>query len=164
MRRGVATYRVRALVDAPELKSRVKGILFLGTAHRGTSFTRFGILAASFFAPLDADVEIMRPLVTDNVDLDDLEKKFSRHFRNAKRMYYFETHKMRHYLFGFIPWIRVLRLDLLLIRFWLAALVPIYILSGTGRSTRQRLLCLKCLRTWFTLGRHSPRAFRLQPN
>lgn len=81
-------------------------MLFLGTPHRGTPFTRFGLLAASFLTPLDADVEIMRPLVSDSVDLDDLEKKFNRHFHGTKRIYYFETHKMRRYLLGFIPWMR----------------------------------------------------------
>ena len=100
------TYVVQALVDMPELKSRVKGVLFLGTPHRGTPFTRFGIFAASFLNPLDADVHIMRPLVSDSVDLDDLEKRFSKHFHGTKRMYYFERHKMRRRLLGFIPWIR----------------------------------------------------------
>jgi hypothetical protein len=84
----------------------VKGVLFLGTPHRGTPFARFGITAANILAPLDADDHIMRPLVSDSVDLDDLEKKFSRHFQSTTRLYYFETHKMRRYLLGFIPWIR----------------------------------------------------------
>lgn len=100
------TEPVQALVDMPELKSRIKGMLFLGTPHRGTPFTRFGIIAASFLTPLDADVEIMRPLMSDSVDLDDLEKKFSRHFHSTRRIYYFETHKMRRYVLGFLPGVR----------------------------------------------------------
>lgn len=90
----------------PELKSRVKGILFLGTPHRGTPFTRFGIFAAGVLAPLDADIHIMRLLVPDSVDLDDLEKRFSKHFHSTKRMYYFERHKIYRHLLGFIPWVR----------------------------------------------------------
>jgi hypothetical protein len=97
---------VQALIDSLELKTRVKGVIFLGTPHRGTPFTRFGIFAARFLTPLDADVHIMHPLVSDSVVLDDLEKKFSRYFHCTKRIYYFETHKMRRYLLGFIPWIR----------------------------------------------------------
>ena len=95
----------QALVDMPELQARIKGIIFLGTPHRGTPFTRFGILAASLLAPLDADAGIMQLLIEDNAHLDDLEKRFSRHFRNTKRIYYFEKIKMRRYLLGVIPWI-----------------------------------------------------------
>jgi len=64
------------------------------------------MLAVRFLTPLDADIHIMRPLVSDSVDLDDLEKKFSNHFNSTRRIYYFETHKMRQYLLGFIPWIQ----------------------------------------------------------
>ncbi|RMZ89045.1 hypothetical protein DV736_g3719, partial [Chaetothyriales sp. CBS 134916] len=100
------TEPVQALVDMLELKSQIKGVLFLGTPHRGTPFTRFGIIAASFLTPLDADVEIMRPLMPDSVYLDDLEKKFIEHFHSTRRIYYFERHKMRRYILGFLPWVR----------------------------------------------------------
>ncbi|KJZ68077.1 hypothetical protein HIM_12533 [Hirsutella minnesotensis 3608] len=36
----------KALVDLPELQDRLKGVLFLGTPHHGSPFTRFGLLAA----------------------------------------------------------------------------------------------------------------------
>lgn len=42
-------------MDAPELKTPVKGLLFLGTPHQGTPFTRFGIMAAKFLRPLEAN-------------------------------------------------------------------------------------------------------------
>ncbi|PHH90251.1 hypothetical protein CDD83_4159 [Cordyceps sp. RAO-2017] len=80
--------------------------MFLGTPHRGTPFSRFGRFAACLLLPPDADADIMRPLMPDNVDLDDLDKKFIHHFRATKRIYYFETLKMRRYLLAFIPWVR----------------------------------------------------------
>ncbi|KJZ71092.1 hypothetical protein HIM_09511 [Hirsutella minnesotensis 3608] len=96
----------QALVDLPELQDRLKGVLFLGTPHHGSPFTRFGLLAARLLTPLDADVEIMRPLVAGNVDLKDLDDRFREHFGNTTRLYYRERRKMRRYLLGFIPWIR----------------------------------------------------------
>ncbi|KJZ68442.1 hypothetical protein HIM_12167 [Hirsutella minnesotensis 3608] len=95
-----------ALVDLPELQDRLKGVLFLGTPHHGSPFTRFGLLVARLLTPLDADVEIMRPLVAGNVDLKDLDDRFREHFGNTTRLYYRERRKMRRYLLGFIPWIR----------------------------------------------------------
>lgn len=80
--------------------------MFLGTPHTGTPFTRFGIIAAQFLALFDSDVNIMRVLVPESIELDDLEKDFSKHFKSTTRRYYFETHKMRRYLLGFIPFIR----------------------------------------------------------
>ena len=89
----------------------MKGVLFLGTPHRGTPFTRFGLLAARLLTPLDADVEIMRLLVSDSVDLKDLDDRFRERFENTPRLYYHDTEKMRRYLLGFIPWIRELVRD-----------------------------------------------------
>ena len=95
---------MQILVDMPSLKCRVKGLLFLGTPHRGTPFTQFGIVVAWLLTPLYADLDIMRPLISDSVYLDDLEKRFSRDFRNTARFYYYETYRMRCYILGFIPW------------------------------------------------------------
>jgi hypothetical protein len=58
----------------------VKEVPFLGTPYSGTPFTRFEITAVNILALLDADDYIMRLLVSDSVDLDDLKKKFSRYF------------------------------------------------------------------------------------
>lgn len=80
--------------------------MFLGTPHSGTSFSRYGIFAAAMLAPFDSDVDIMRLLVADNTILKDLNDKFQACYKNTKRRYYFETHKTRRYLLGFIPWIR----------------------------------------------------------
>ncbi len=82
--------------------------MFLGTPHRGTPFTRFGTLASGLLrlGLLDADSDIMRPLVSDSVDLDDLEKKFAKHYRNTTRVYYFETQKMHRNVLGGFPLIR----------------------------------------------------------
>ncbi|KAH6886460.1 hypothetical protein B0T10DRAFT_81257 [Thelonectria olida] len=96
----------KALVLNPDLKHRVKGILFLGTPHRGTRFARFGAALTWLLSPFDADADIMRPLSYDNLDLDDLEKEFHASFGLTERRYFFETHKMRYYLFGFIPYLR----------------------------------------------------------
>ena len=100
------SHSLQALVLSPDLKRRVKGIIFLGTPHQGTSFTRFGMIAGRLFALLYSDVEILRPLIEGSTTLDDLQKDFNKDFKNTICKYYFERHKMRRYLLGFIPWMR----------------------------------------------------------
>ncbi|KAI0899107.1 hypothetical protein F4806DRAFT_324571 [Annulohypoxylon nitens] len=80
--------------------------MFLGTPHRGTPFTRFGLAIAKILSPLDAGVDMMRSLMYDNVDLDDLEKDFSVYFNRTARRYAYETYKLRRYIFGVIPYIQ----------------------------------------------------------
>ncbi|XDG05864.1 hypothetical protein ABKA04_005479 [Annulohypoxylon sp. FPYF3050] len=80
--------------------------MFLGTPHRGTPFTRFGLAIAKILSPLDAEVDMMRSLIYDNVDLDDLEKDFSVYFNRTARRYAYETYKLRRYIFGVIPYIQ----------------------------------------------------------
>ncbi|KAF7550099.1 hypothetical protein G7Z17_g5936 [Cylindrodendrum hubeiense] len=103
---GLVVKKTQALVLNLDLEPRIKGIIFLGTPHRGTRYARFGIAASWLLAPLDADANVMRPLSYDNIDLDDLEKDFDATFRMTERRYFFETHKMRRYLFSSIPYLR----------------------------------------------------------
>jgi hypothetical protein len=109
---GHVTKIEQAFVLSSAPKTKLKGVIFLGTPHRGTPFARFGINAARLFAPLGSDVDVMLPLVTDNASLDDLDKDFREEFKSTERRYYFEKHKMNRYFLGFIPWIReFVRLD-----------------------------------------------------
>ncbi|KAK3358679.1 hypothetical protein B0T25DRAFT_72891 [Lasiosphaeria hispida] len=87
------------VINVNKLKSRVKGVFFLGTPHKGTKFVRFGTATAKLMAPFDSDLEIMRPLAVDNMDLDDLEKDFHEEFVHTPRRYFFETRKTRRYLY-----------------------------------------------------------------
>lgn len=93
-------------MDLPDLSSRVKGVIFLGTPHSGTPFSRYGIYAARLFAPFDSDIDIMQPLIPNNATVKDLSDRFQAQYKNTRRFYYFETHKTRRYLLRFIPWVR----------------------------------------------------------
>lgn len=102
---------VQALVlwpseDKNALKKRIKGIFFLGTPHRGTNFTRFGQIAGAAAFPLDSNTAILCPLVYDSKPLLDLQSSFNQEYGSIQRVYFYEKHKMRRYLLGFIPWIQ----------------------------------------------------------
>jgi hypothetical protein len=104
---------------AHELKPRLKGVIFLGTPHRGTSFSRYGLLTSYALAPLGSDVGIMRILGLDSIELDDLQKDFDNNFKAVTRKYFFEKDKTIHQLWGFATWMREFvgrRLDTFLVR------------------------------------------------
>ena len=61
-------------------------MLFLGSPRRGTPFTRFRLLAASLLTLLDIDVNIMRPLIDDNVNLNGLDDKFRERVEDTPRL------------------------------------------------------------------------------
>jgi hypothetical protein len=88
------------------LKPRLKGIIFLGTPHRGTSFSRYGLLISYLLAPLDSDIGIMRILGPDSVELDDLQKDFDNKYKDMARKYFYEREKTRRQLWGFITWMQ----------------------------------------------------------
>ncbi|ETN44019.1 uncharacterized protein HMPREF1541_10884 [Cyphellophora europaea CBS 101466] len=83
----------QALVEANTLgvefeliRQRTKGILFLGTPHRGSNFTTLGTLVASCLRPIGADSSILRELDYDSTYLHDLHTHFVRvvkHERDA---------------------------------------------------------------------------------
>ena len=89
-----------------QLKPRLKGIVFLGTPHRGTSFSRYGLLASFLLAPLDSNVDIMRILRLDSVELDDLQKDFENTYKEITRKYFYEKEKTLRQPWGFLPWVQ----------------------------------------------------------
>jgi hypothetical protein len=90
----------------PKLKSRIKGLIFLGTPHQGTHFNRYGLAASYLLAPLGSNIDIMRILGPESVELDELQEEFDRHFKDSTRKYFFEHEPTRRLLFGFIPWVQ----------------------------------------------------------
>ena len=73
-------------VECEHIRQRTKGILFLGTPHRGSNFTTFGSLIASCLRPIGADASILRELDYDSTYLHDLHTHFVRvvkHERDA---------------------------------------------------------------------------------
>lgn len=88
------------------LAKRIKGILFLGTPHRGTAFTRYGLIVGEAFSPLDSNTAILYPLLYDSETLRDLQTRFISEYKDTECVYFYEKHKMRRYLFGFIPFIQ----------------------------------------------------------
>ncbi|KAL2126774.1 hypothetical protein VTI74DRAFT_270 [Chaetomium olivicolor] len=95
----------KALAMSPELKQRLKGIIFLGTPHQGASASRYGRLISYILAPLGSDVDIMRVLEPGSEDLYDLQTDFHNHFKDTTRKYFFEKEKTYHQLWGFITWL-----------------------------------------------------------
>jgi hypothetical protein len=75
----------------PDLKSRLKGVVFLGAPHQGTSFNRYGIIASYLLVPLDPDIEIMRTLAPESAALDSLQRDLERYFKGTTRKYFLET-------------------------------------------------------------------------
>lgn len=90
----------------PDLKSRIRGVVFLGTPHQGTSFNRYGILASYILAPLDPDVEIMRILAPDSEVLEALQSDFERYYGDTRRKYFYEQKKMERKFLGPVTWLR----------------------------------------------------------
>ena len=73
-------------VEFELIRQRTKGILFLGTPHRGSNFTTLGTLVASCLRPIGADSSILRELDYDSTYLHDLHTHFVRvvkHERDA---------------------------------------------------------------------------------
>ncbi|KAK0743982.1 hypothetical protein B0T18DRAFT_194032 [Schizothecium vesticola] len=88
-----------------KLKQRLKGIIFLGTPHQGTSASRYGRLVSYVLAPLGSDIDIMRVLGPGSEDLYDLQTGFHNHFKDVTRKYFFEKEKTYRQLWGFITWL-----------------------------------------------------------
>jgi hypothetical protein len=86
---------------SPELKPRLKGIIFLGTPHQGTLFNRYGLVASYILAPLGSDIDIMRILGPGSGDLYDLHADFQKYFKDSTRKYFFEKEETCHQLWGF---------------------------------------------------------------
>ena len=91
---------------SPSLGGRLRGIVFLGTPHQGTSYSQYGILVSSLLSPLDPDVQTMRLLRGETEELEGLQRQFEKLHRDTPRKYFYETDKTYRYLFGFIPLIQ----------------------------------------------------------
>ncbi|KAM7210016.1 Alpha/Beta hydrolase fold [Rhypophila decipiens] len=94
----------KALAMLPELKPRLKGIIFLGTPHQGTSVSRYGLLFSDVLAPLGSDIDIMRMLEPGSYYLNDLQTDFHKHFKDATKRYIFEKEKTYRQVWGVITW------------------------------------------------------------
>jgi len=90
----------------PDLKSRLRGVIFLGTPHQGTSFNRYGLIASYLLVPLDPDIEIMRILAPESAVLDRLQRDFEKGFKGTTRKYFFENEKTQRKILGLVTLVR----------------------------------------------------------
>lgn len=88
------------------MRARVRGVVFLGTPHQGTSYNRYGLLASYLLLPLDPDIEIMRILAPESAVLDGLQRDFEKYYSSTVRKYGYETRKTQRKVFGFIPFLQ----------------------------------------------------------
>ncbi|KAI9777310.1 MAG: hypothetical protein M1816_004798 [Peltula sp. TS41687] len=59
-----------------DIIGHTKAVPFLGTPHRGSSFTRWGTLFAKALQPIESNPSILAELVYDSVSLFDLHREF----------------------------------------------------------------------------------------
>ena len=60
-----------------EIAQHTKAVLFLGTPHRGSSFTRWGGIAAQILRPLGSNPSILKEIEYDSLSLHDLDEDFA---------------------------------------------------------------------------------------
>lgn len=92
--------------DKDALTKRIKGILYLGTPHRGNTFTKYGLFAGAAISLFDSNTAILTPLIYDSEILRDLQSRFVSEYESIECVYFYEKHKMRRYLLNFVPWIQ----------------------------------------------------------
>lgn len=85
--------------------TQTKGILFLGTPHRGSSFTQLGSVAAWLLRPLGSNRSILDEIQYDLLNLQDLHEQFTGTIGDNLRVCnFFEERPTRLVDLGFVQW------------------------------------------------------------
>ncbi|KAI9789841.1 MAG: hypothetical protein M1816_005758 [Peltula sp. TS41687] len=91
-----------------DIIGHTKAVFFLGTPHRGSSFTRWGTLIARALQPIGSNPSILAELAYDSVSLFDLHREFVKvtgyGLRVVKVVNFFEERKTSVLKLWFIQW------------------------------------------------------------
>jgi hypothetical protein len=91
-----------------------KAVIFLGTPHRGSSFSVFGSVAAWLLQPLGSNPLLLQELVSDSHFLLDLHKDFERTMSKTLRVVnFYELRPTRLLKLWFLQWERFVGMPLL---------------------------------------------------
>lgn len=100
-----ALIEAHASKDLDRIAERTKAILFLGTPHRGSSFTLLGQLAAQALRPLGSNPSLLAEMEYDCTFLFDLHRRFMGVVHNELRVVNFFEELPTHILqFWFVQW------------------------------------------------------------
>ncbi|KIY04017.1 uncharacterized protein Z520_00709 [Fonsecaea multimorphosa CBS 102226] len=72
-----------------DIVSRTRGIVFLGTPHRGSSFTSLGSWIAWFLRPLGSNALLLDEITYDSLHLQDLHEQFTQVIEDHVQVYNF---------------------------------------------------------------------------
>ncbi|KAL5000887.1 hypothetical protein BDV10DRAFT_199813 [Aspergillus recurvatus] len=76
--------------------THTKAILFLGTPHRGSNFSRWGKTVAGLLSPLSSNSSILGELTYDSLSLQDLHDNFTKAVKNVQSITnFYEQRKSR---------------------------------------------------------------------
>ena len=88
-----------------DLIEHTKAILFLGTPHRGSSFTKLGRLVAQALRPLGSNPLLLAELEYDSTFLQDLHMSFVQVVQNDLRVInFFEQRPTHVFRLWFLRW------------------------------------------------------------
>jgi len=88
-----------------EIAERTKAALFLGTPHRGSSFSKWGTAIARALKPLGSNPSILDELAYDSVSLLDLHRDFMPVAEDGLRVInFFEQRKTPIWRIWFVRW------------------------------------------------------------
>ncbi|KAE8149842.1 hypothetical protein BDV25DRAFT_130058 [Aspergillus avenaceus] len=91
--------------DFADISKHVKAVLFLGTPHRGSSFSSWGKLLASFLRPLSSNPSILEELTYDCLFLHELHEKFVKAATKVQQIInFFEQRKTQILKVGWLSW------------------------------------------------------------
>ncbi|KAL4733499.1 hypothetical protein BDV11DRAFT_175643 [Aspergillus similis] len=83
-------------ISHADIIAHTKAILFLGTPHRGSNFSRWGKRAAGLLWPLSSNPSILGELTYDSLSLQDLHSDFTRAAKEVPSIInFYETRKSR---------------------------------------------------------------------
>lgn len=82
-----------------------RGILFLGTPHRGSSFSDWGSIFARALLPLGSNPSLLQEVAYDSLPLFELHKSFEGcRSENLQVVNFFEQRKVRLLKLWFVQW------------------------------------------------------------
>jgi hypothetical protein len=105
--RGVlsqALVRARQRRDSTDVAAKTKGIVFLGTPHRGTSFSNIGRSIAGALTVFGSNKAILDELRYDTLPLDVLQEDFISNYRDISLVNFYEQRRTEIFGFGFLGW------------------------------------------------------------
>jgi hypothetical protein len=87
------------------ITQQIKGIIFLGTPHLGSNFTKLGLLAAQALRPLGSNAALLSEIKPDSDFLLDLHRDFvDRVHKDLHVFHFFERRPTRVLQLWFLPW------------------------------------------------------------